>query len=568
MKLVFVFGFLFVCSHLFGQTIRKENLTKKETVYYDFEKKHPESVGAYYKDPLGETRDKHGKWLHYDKAGVLIEERNYFRGKLSGPVKAYYSNGKLKQEGYFKLDVQDSIYREWTESGKLQVEGMYVKGSPAKTWRYFYLDGREKSVEEIVDSTHYLRAFWLPDSLHTQTIIDGNGTFTTFYTTGAPKEWYNYKNGLKNGDFEEYSIYGFRLIQGKFLEGEKDSTWNYWYYTGDLEKVSNYKAGKLHGAYKYYYDKNRLNVEGTYTNGKKSGTWTWYTNKGTKDMEGTFVNDQQDGKWTYWYPTGEVSYYAEYTAGLKTGTWTYFYKDGKTFKKGEFANDQKNGKWETWYEDGTLLMSGKYENGKEEGAWFNYWENGKLKNKTTFKKGLLEGEWLSYYPSGKPKLTGKYKDGLKTGEWIDYFENGKPKDVGSYKIVKKKVKIDYGPLKDMESLESVKDGLWTSYSQKDYKRIEEGNYKNGEKDGVWYAYFPGGKIPCVTTTYKNGKLEGKMTELDRRGNVISDCDYKDGLKHGKMRLYDKKGKITKEMEFEFGQRIIRTENKSIQFNPN
>jgi antitoxin component YwqK of YwqJK toxin-antitoxin module len=120
----------------------------------------------------------------------------------------------------------------------------------------------------------------------------------------------------------------------------------------------------------------------------------------------------------------------------------------------------------------------------------------------------------------------------------------------------------------MESMESVKDGLWISYSQKDYKRIEEGNYKNGEKDGVWYAYFPGGKIPCVTTTYKNGKLDGKMTELDRRGNVISDCDYKDGLKHGKMRVYDKKGKVVKELEFEFGQQLIRNENKSIQFNPN
>jgi antitoxin component YwqK of YwqJK toxin-antitoxin module len=59
-----------------------------------------------------------------------------------------------------------------------------------------------------------------------------------------------------------------------------------------------------------------------------------------------------------------------------------------------------------------------------------------------------------------------------------------------------------------------------------------------------------------------------MTELDRKGNVISETDYKDGLKHGKMKIYDKKGKVVKELEFENGIQIIRTENKSINFTPN
>ena len=566
MRLLFVFIFILQFTS-FGQVIRKENLTKKENVYYDFEKFKLESTGAYYKDLLGESRDKHGKWLFYDKEGKLIEERNYYRGKLHGPVKSFYSNGKKRQEGYFKMDEQDSVYREWSETGKLSIEGYYFKNKPAKNWTYYYIDGQPKLQEEIIDTVSFVQNFWLPDSLHTQTVKNGNGEMTTFFTTGSPKEWYHYQNGLKNGIFEEYSIYGFKLIDGKFDNGLKDSTWNYWYYTGDLEKTSNYKNGVLDGDYKYYYDKNRINVEGSYSNGKKTGLWTWYTNKGTKDMEGTFKNDLQNGKWTYWYPTGEISYYAEYKDDKKTGTWTYHYKNGTVFKKGTFDNDLKNGKWETWYEDGTLLMSGNYKNGKEEGEWLNYWENGKLKNKTTFKAGMLNGMWESYFPSGKPKLTGKYNDGLKTGEWIDYFENGKPKDIGSYKIVKQKSKIEYGPLKDFESLESVKDGTWTSFSQKDFKRIEEGSYKNGQKEGVWFNYFPGGRIPCVTTTYKNGKLDGKMTELDRRGNVISETDYKDGLKHGKMKIFDKKGKVVKELEFENGVQIIRTENKSINFTP-
>lgn len=39
--------------------------------------------------------------------------------------------------------------------------------------------------------------------------------------------------------------------------------------------------------------------------------------------------------------------------------------------------------------------------------------------------------------------------------------------------------------------------------------------------------------------YKNGLLEGKLIELDRRGNFVFEIDYKDGLKYGKMKIYDK-----------------------------
>lgn len=567
MKLLVFLLLAIVPLRFFAQVVVKDNLTKKKTFYYDSNKLQPESSGCFYMDFLGETTEKHGKWTYYDKAGNVIEVRNYYRGKLHGAVLAYYSSGTKRQEGYFKLDEQDSVYREWYENGKMSIDGTYFHNQPKGTWNYFYTDGKQKMVEEIIDTVSYIRAFWLPDSLHTQTITDGNGEMVTFYTTGSPKEWYNYRDGLKHGTFEEYSIYGYTTISGAFEEGLKDSLWSYWYYTGDLEKTSTYDKGVLSGPYKYYYDNGKINVEGNYSEGKKNGLWTWYTNKGTKDMEGYFRNDMQNGKWTYWYPTGEVSYYAEYKDDKKHGLWTYLYKDGTQFKQGTFTNDQKNGKWQTWYEDGTLLMSGDYKNGKEDGLWLNYWENGKLKNESTFTEGLLNGEWKSYYPSGKPKLTGKYKEGLKTGEWIDYFENGKPKDVGNYKIIKQKSKIDYGPMKDHVVLESVKDGHWTSYSDKDFKKIEEGDYKEGEKTGLWTDYYPGGKVPAVTTEYKNGQLDGKMREYDRRGNLISETDYKDGLKHGKLKLYDRKGKVVVEKDFEFGQQVIKTQNKSMQFNP-
>ena len=558
---IFLLCFVFIANFCWGQgeteyVVLKENLTKKNSFFWDVNKSKLREIGSYYVDQQGETTLKHGKWKYYDRAGELEEERTYYKDMLHGAAIRYFPNGKPRQVGYFYLNQQDSTYTEWYETGKISVQGNYSFNKPKGEWIYYYRDGHKKSVEETRNSVNYLNSFWMPDSLHTQTIINGNGEMQTYYTTGSLKEWYNYKNGLKNGDFEEWSIYGYKTLSGSFKDGEKDGEWIYSYYTGDKEKVSNYKNGKLEGVYQYFYDNGQLNVDGRYINGEKEGEWTWYTNKGNRDMQGKFKNSLQDGNWTYWYPTGELSYTAQYKEDKKTGQWTYFYKNGKKFKEGTFENDLKNGNWKTWYEDGNLLMDGDYLAGKEHGTWTNYWESGEPKNVSTFKLGKLHGDWMSYYPNGKLKLTGSYKDGNKTGAWTDYFENGNPREMTTYKIFKEKSKVDYGIMKDRAKIESRMHGKFIAYSDTDGKVMEEGAYKNGVKSGGWTAYHQGGRIPAVTSNYKMGKLEGTMETFDKRGKIISSIDYKDGLKHGSFKVYDKKGKVVSEKKFANGMQII------------
>jgi len=145
---------------------------------------------------------------------------------------------------------------------------------------------------------------------------------------------------------------------------------------------------------------------------------------------------------------------------------------------------------------------------------------------------------------------------MKVGEWQDFFDNGKPKDVTSYKLFKKKSKMDYSFMKDRVVLESIQHGPSISYSAKDFKKTEEGNYKDGVKDGEWIAYYPGGRIPAVVSHYKNGKLHGSMKQYSRRGKLLSEIDYKNGLKHGSFKIYDKRGKVLSEKKFEHGMQII------------
>ncbi len=553
--LIFI-SLFFISNSVLAQTIkqevRKENLTKKVRTYYDAAKLKPLAVGSYYVDDLGETTELHGKWLYYDKFGEVEEERNYYRDKLQGRVVSYWANKKIKQDGYFKNNMQDSVFITNYESGLLETKGYFSEGNPTGVWTYFYLDGKEKLEENFVNGVSKVVSFWLPDSTHKKLIIDGTGELITFYTDGQVKEYYNYKDGFKNGKFQERSVYGHNLVEGEFLDNLKTGEWKYRYYTGALEKISHYKNDLLEGEYTYYFDNGVKNVTGYYTEGKKSGNWVWYTNKATKDMQGDFLNDLQQGKWTYWFPTGEISYYAEYDKGLRVGTWTYYYQNGQKYREGTYSADKKNGVWRTWYENGVLLMEGKYVDNLETGLWTNNWDNGKVKNQSTFKNGMLDGDWFSYYESGKPKLTGKYKENLKTAEWIDYYENGKPKDIFTYKVVKKTSDVDYGIMKDRTRMESVKDGTTMSFSSKDFRLTETGNFKNGEKDGEWIDYYPGGKTPAVIAHYKEGKLDGSWKQFDKKGNILTEMNYKNGLKDGKLYLYDKKGKVLKEKTFKDG----------------
>jgi antitoxin component YwqK of YwqJK toxin-antitoxin module len=112
-------------------------------------------------------------------------------------------------------------------------------------------------------------------------------------------------------------------------------------------------------------------------------------------------------------------------------------------------------------------------------------------------------------------------------------------------------------MKDHERVDSKKNGHSISYSSKDFKKTEEGDYKEGQKDGEWIDYYPGGRYPAVVSSYKDGELNGTMKQYDRRGNLLQEIDYKDGLKHGRFLIYDKKGNVVLEKIFEHGLEVIK-----------
>ena len=547
-KYAYLVLLIFFSLKVQSQKVLEENLTEKDVFYWDASKKKIQSKGAYYKDFYNTTIEKHGQWLYYSEDGSLEEERNYYRDFLHGKTELYYPNKQKKEEGYFNFDTQDSIYRKWNENGILLIEGI-----PSGEWKEFYDDGTPKSITLYEDTLEKLISFWIPDSVHSQTVIKGTGTKYTIYNTGALKEWVNYKDSIKHGPSIDWSISGVALVEAHYKYGILDSNWTQRYSSGQLQKTCNYSNGILDGAYATYYENGDPNTEGSYALGKKNGFWRWYTENGTVDMEGTFENDLQHGDWKYFFETGQLSYNAHFDNGMRSGFWEYFYRGGEKYREGNYFNDLKDGLWTTYYEDGTTLMLGSYLEGLEEGVWVNNWENGNVKNQSSFKKGQLNGPWYSYFEDGNLHLYGEYKKNLKTGQWVDYFENGNPKDIVTYKIFRKKSKMRI--IGEMVEYQSLKHGRSISFSEKDLEKTEEGNYKKGEKDGPWIAYHPGGYTPAVITEYKSGILEGSMRTFDRKGRIVQLAEYKDGVRHGKFVIYDRNEDVLYEKKFAFGYEV-------------
>lgn len=267
-KLCFLIVLIGLTFASFGQK------TKPKLVrhYWDYNSTQIQKEGHYYADDFnGQTTMEHGLWRYWDRQGNLEEERNYVKGVLHGEVILYYSNGKPKQKGYFKEGLQDSLFVKWHQNGVIEQQGYYKNDRAIGDWKYFYANGYHMMEEKVEDSVAYVLNFWKQDS--TQTLTDGNGrTFIYYQSTGHLQEFYTYKDGLKNGDFEEFTAYGNFFAKGQYVNNEKHGDWIYWYYTGKIDRQVSYSNGVLNGKYTKNYDNGKVNITGEYANGKKLAT--------------------------------------------------------------------------------------------------------------------------------------------------------------------------------------------------------------------------------------------------------------------------------------------------------
>ena len=164
----------------------------------------------------------------------------------------------------------------------------------------------------------------------------------------------NKKDFAKEGLYQKLSPDGKLLEEahyhGNILEGER----KYFYPSGSVESIENYKNGQIHGQYRKFYE------------------------NGTPRIEQNFVEGAMQGLSIRYHPTGAV-------------------EERVTMK-----DNEENGPFQEYYENGNLKVEGIYapmgdESALEQGELKEYDENGQLIRIADCTNGRCVTRWKNDY---------------------------------------------------------------------------------------------------------------------------------------------------------------------------
>ncbi len=146
----------------------------------------------------------------------------------------------------------------------------------------------------------FLIAFWSLTSLG-QTVLDVSKTekvskdgielitfegkpFTGFitenYKNGKPKSWKTIKDGITNGQWQEWLENGKLRYNAYWKEGKGHGLWQYFHDNGTLKYEESYLMDIPNGISRAYYNNGQLKDDFFWLQGKKQGVWTSYAESG------------------------------------------------------------------------------------------------------------------------------------------------------------------------------------------------------------------------------------------------------------------------------------------------
>jgi uncharacterized protein len=514
-----------------GKSFYKNGIVSEEYFYVN-DSLEGESKGFYpqgsYKWLYYYKNNKlEGKTIDYYRNGVISTENNFTLGKKNGLFNSYFTNGKLNETGIYKNDLKIGIWKEFNNKGILVETTSYnEKGE---------MHGEDNGWDD-----------------------SGKPYYSFIYNNGKLKEgkYFDPKGNIlasskinsKNIPAKGYYADGSVLYDGFYTNNDMDGQWTYYFKSGKIQLVKNFKEGSLNGAYVSYYNSGKKDIESTYSDGLLNGYYKKHYSNGKINAEGWYVNGKQQGKWYYWYPDGslketmeflndELNGYSESYAPDQKIQFSSYYKNGNIKSLISFDNDSNEinnitfdgtKDYTLYYFDKKIRANGNFNCNSLNSKFSFFNKEGKLETETNYLNDQKDGSYISFYPDGSKKREGFYEEGKMSGLWKYYNEQG--------------------------------------------KLIKKGFYKNDETDSIWTSYYPDGKIRSVNkfdegtpidTAYFYDITGEFMYSLvyDKYGLVSYQFTDPEGKKSininpkdtGTIVTYYKNGKKSSELTFKYGK---------------
>jgi antitoxin component YwqK of YwqJK toxin-antitoxin module len=106
------------------------------------------------------------------------------------------------------------------------------------------------------------------------------GFVTENFPNGKPKTWITMKDGLANGQWQEWLENGKLRYNAYWKDGKGHGLWQYYHDNGILKYEESYILDTPTGISRAYYDNGQLKDDFFWLQGKKQGVWTSYSETG------------------------------------------------------------------------------------------------------------------------------------------------------------------------------------------------------------------------------------------------------------------------------------------------
>lgn len=154
------------------------------------------------------------------------------------------------------------------------------------------------------------------------------GTFHYFHQSGARMSTIVYRGESYIGYATMFERGGWKMAEGLFDHGLRDSVWRYYGPGGQLVTTTEWSEGKRNGVETTYFHEGNIAEVTHWSFDQKEGEWIRRYQDGSVRARGTFQGGKLHGEVQFYGQNGKPEWIGSYVNGLKNGTW-YIFNEGK-----------------------------------------------------------------------------------------------------------------------------------------------------------------------------------------------------------------------------------------------
>ena len=441
----------------------------------------------------------------------------------------------IRDKQYFAPFIYQSFHGNNSEALKSAYKKNEKKVAEFKLWVYEYWHKRRQSQLIVINGKSQSATFYYYDSDRIKSI----GEYSNPNTPEA----------TRMGNWTYFFENGYKQTEGAYNEaGQKEGEWKYYYYTGELNEITNYKNGEFNGLYETYSTNGQVTSKIFLVANTIQGAVESFNDVGNLLYEKNVVDNKQDGVTKTYNLDGSIDTKLQYIAGSLEGEQIVYYSTGRILKKMMYKNNQLDGDFIQYHENGKLKKTGKYVLGNAVGVWIEYYDSEQMLDSGAYNSiGALVGKWVIYHKNGKLKQVSSYDvKGKKLGVQKEYDVDGvlhgsymySDNKLTSYSMYDKKGVVVLSGKEKSGVL------IYTGYFPDGKTISSEGIFKDGLQEGEWKFYHVNNYLESKNQ-YLKGELNGLSINYYNTGAVESEKNYKNGYADGLFKAYYRNNQLQK-----------------------